>query len=349
MIRMVDLAARHHDVAEDTEAAVLSVLRGGHYVGGPVVREVEVLAARWFGRNQGVGVASGTDALMLALLACGVRPSHHVLVPALTFFATAGAVASIGAVPVICDVREDGLLDPDTEPTPHTKAVIPVHLFGNHCPQPRCEAVIIDDAAQAVGSLPPASYGALTAISTYPTKTWGAAGHGGFVVGDDAELVSRLRLLSCHGASGSHHHDSIDGCVGRNSRLDALQAAVLLAHAPRVMDRVQRRRAMAVRYDNGLPSTYRPLARSDGSSVHQYVIRTPQRDRVQAHLRERGIDTAVYYPTPLGRQPALAHAVRRPTPVADALCAELLALPVHAGMSDADVDVVLDALRGAHA
>ncbi|MFT4624067.1 MAG: dTDP-4-amino-4,6-dideoxygalactose transaminase [Myxococcota bacterium] len=344
MIRMVDLVARHSEVAEAVEAGVLDVLRSGRWVGGPVVAEAEALAAAWLGRREAVGVNSGTDALVLALQAVGVRPGHEVVVPALTFFATAGAVCAVGAVPVIVDVREDGCMDPDAARaacTSRTAAILPVHLYGTRATAPDLGVPVVDDAAQAIGASPPASIGALTAVSTYPTKTWGAAGDGGFVVGDDVEAVRRL---ANHGIIGPSHHAMVNGVVGRNSRLDAVQAAVLLGHAPSLPARIARRRRLAARYDAQLPSTVRPLPRDEGSPVHQYVVRVADRARVQAALAERGIQTAVYYPRTLCDQPALAHAVRHATPVATALAREVLALPVHAGLEAEQVDRVCAAL-----
>lgn len=346
---MADTAARHREVAGSVEARVLDVLRSGRWVGGPVVAEVEAEAARLFGRAGAVGVNSGTDALMLALQAVGVRPGHEVIVPALTFFATAGAVCAVGAIPVVADVGEDGCLDPEAAKavrTPRTGALVTVHLFGTQAAAPDLGVPVVDDAAQAVGGTPPRAGGALTAISTYPTKTWGAAGDGGFVIGDDPELLRRVRRLANHGMDGvPHHHPAVEGVVGRNTRLDAMQAAVLLGHAPRIPARVARRQDIAARYDAALPAAMRPLPRDEGSPVHQYAVLSADRDRVRAALAEKGVETAVYYPTPLHRQPALAGNTAR-CPVADRLCRELFALPVHEGLDDDDVAVVLDALAG---
>lgn len=348
-IRMADPGARHREVADAVESRVLEVLRSGRWVGGPVVTEAEAEAARAFGRAGAVGVNSGTDALMLALQAVGVRPGDEVIVPALTFFATAGAVCGVGAVPVVVDVGDDGCIDPDAARaarTPRTRALVTVHLFGTMAAAPDLGVPVVDDAAQAVGGLPPRARGALTAISTYPTKTWGAAGDGGFVIGDDPELLGRVRRLANHGMDGvPHHHPSVEGVVGRNTRLDAVQAAVLLGHAPRVPDRVARRRAIAARYDAALPPLLRPLPRDEGSPVHQYAVLAADRDRVRSALAELGIETAIYYPTPLHLQPALAARAAR-CPVAERLCGELLAVPVHEGLDDADVGRVVDALAG---
>jgi dTDP-4-amino-4,6-dideoxygalactose transaminase len=347
-VPFVDLAARHAEAAEAVEAAVLSVLRSGRWIGGPVVAEAEALAARWLGRAGAVGVGSGTDALILALQALGVGPGDEVIVPALTFFATAGAVAAVGAVPAIADVGEDGLLDPASAASlvnGRTRAIIPVHLFGSVAPPLELGVPVLDDSAQAIGASPRTS-GVLVALSAYPTKTWGGAGDGGFVAGDDPELLDRVRRLGNHGAVEVHHHHRIGGHTGRASRLDALQAAVLVGHASVLEVRLARRRELAARYDAGLPPGIRPLPRSPGSAVQQYCVLVPDRDRVARELAANGIATATYYPRPLSQQPALSGAPSAPVPVAERLCAELLALPIHdLGPDGAEaVDRVLEAL-----
>lgn len=343
-VAMVDLAARHASVGEEVERRVIEVLRGGAYVGGATVAAAEAAAAGFFGREAGVGVASGTDAIMLALQALGLRVGEEVIVPALSFFATAGAVAAIGLVPVIADVRADGLIDPEAVAavmSGRTRAIIPVHLFGNQAPLLDFGVPVVDDAAQAVGAGPGCSVGVLTALSVYPTKTWGAAGEGGFVLGERGELLERVRALGNHGGS-ARGYDTVAGWGGRNSRLDALQAAVLLGHAPAIAGRVARRRALAARYDAGVPSSVRPLARSPGSAVHQYVVLVERRDAVRRVLVERGIESRVYYERPLHQEPALLG--RGYAPNAEHLSARMLALPLRSSMSEEDVDAVLAAL-----
>jgi dTDP-4-amino-4,6-dideoxygalactose transaminase len=349
-IPFVDLAARHAAVASAVESGVLEVLRSGRWVGGPAVEQAEQLAARWLGRKGAVGVASGTDALILALLARGIGPGHEVIVPALTFVATAGAVLATGAQVVLADVGEDGLIDVASARGlvgPDTRAVIPVHLFGNVAARPELGLDIIDDAAQAIGadraSLAEGA-GALTALSTYPTKTWGSAGDGGFVAGDDEELLAAVRRLGNHGAVEPNHYDRVGSRAGRNSRLDAVQAAVLVGHAGVLEQRIEKRRALAARYDRSLPPSVRPLPRTRGSAVQLYCVRVAERDRVMSALLARGIGCAVYYPKPLHHQPLLREARRAELPVAERLCAELLALPV-ADVDEPQVDEVLAALQ----
>jgi dTDP-4-amino-4,6-dideoxygalactose transaminase len=347
-VPMVDLEMRHLEVADEVERRVRDVLRSGRYVGGPVVAEVEAFAARLCERTSAVATSSGTDALALALTALGVGPGDEVIVPALTFFATAGAVALAGAQPVVVDVREDGLLDPDAASkalTNKTRATIPVHLFGSPAPDPNLDVPVLDDAAQAAGLGRRGSFGTLTALSTYPTKTWGGAGHGGFVVGDDPELLDRVRSLGRHGADDADRHHSVAGRIGRNASMNAVQAAVLLVHGQQLTRRIERRRTLARRYDSGLPTGLRPLPRGPGCTLQQYCVMAEDRAAVTAALDKARIGWRVYYPRPLSQQPALQQAVLHPTPTAAWLCDRLLALPCHGGMSDQDADRVLEALH----
>lgn len=344
---MADLAARHLRVAPDVERRVLEVLRSGRYVGGPVVTEAERRLASVFGYAHGVGVNSGTDALSHALMAMGIQPGDEVIVPAVTFFATAEAVGRIGAIPVVADVREDlPLLDPATLPiTPRTRAVIAVHLFGEACSLPALPVPVLDDVAQAVGASPPARTGAVGAASFYPTKTLGAAGDGGIVLADDPAIADAARKLASHGMPAPYVHDRVHGYFGANSRLDAVQAAVLLGHLPDLAARLARRRAIAAAYDAGLPDDVRPLARGPGHPVHHYVVRTVRREALAAALAAAEIETAVYYRRPLSDEPALAGILAAPAPNAARYCAEALALPVHECLTDDDVNRVLDAIR----
>lgn len=344
---MADLAARHRRAADRVEAAVLGVLRSGHYVGGPLVARLEAEVSALFGRRYAVGVGSGTDALVLALRALGVGPGDEVVVPAVTFFATAGAVLVLGARPVVVDVLPDRpLMDPDAARRAvgrRTRAVVPVHLFGAAAPHPDVPVPVLDDAAQAAGGTPPRGQGEAVALSFYPTKVLGGAGEGGMVLTDDAGLAERVRRLGNHGLAGPHLHERVGGAVGINSRLDAIQAAVLLEGVKDLAARVARRRAIAERYDAAFGDLAVP--RDPGSPVSAYVIRHPRRDALAGALAARGIDSAVYYPRPLGAQPALGRSA--PAPNAERFCREALALPCHAAMDDEAVAAVIAAVREA--
>jgi dTDP-4-amino-4,6-dideoxygalactose transaminase len=345
---MVDLVSRHARVAEALEPQLLEWIRSGRYIGGEWVSQCERRVSRAFGRKEGVGVANGTDALVLSLRALGIGPGDEVIVPALSFFATAGAVLLVGARPVVVDILPDRpLLDPSAAAaaiSKRTRAVIAVHLFGGRCPDPALDLPVIEDSAQAIGQDPPVRLGCLTAVSFYPTKTLGGAGDGGLVATDDSELAGRLRALGNHGhvAGEAHLHESAAGAPCGNSRLDAVQALILCAHLDDVKPRIGRRRALARSYDAVLPPTIRNVPRELGHPVHQYVVRCNQRSALQRHLDEHGIDTAIYYPRSLAAQPALAP--QGPTPIADQWAAELLALPCHIGVEQVDALRIQSAL-----
>ncbi len=346
---MADPAGRHQRVAAKVEAGVLEVLRSGRYVGGPVVDEARRRLAAEFGWAYGATTNSGTDALIYALLALGVGPGDEVIVPAVTFFATAGAVARVGAVPVVADVREDlPLIDASRLPLrARTKAVIAVHLFGEPCPLPGLPVPVVDDLAQTAGATPAPKNGTIGAVSFYPTKTLGAAGDAGIVLTDDPETEQALLRLTHHGMPSPYVHERVRGAVGANSRMDAIQAAVLLAHLDDLPARVVTRRANAARYDAQLPAWVRRLPRHASHAVHQYVVRVPARDGVRQRLAAAGVECAYFYPASLAAQPALVGFPHDPTPRADTFCTEALALPVHEGVSLDEVSYICAQLGAA--
>jgi UDP-2-acetamido-2-deoxy-ribo-hexuluronate aminotransferase len=336
---MADLRARHARVADAVERGVLEVLRGGRYIGGPVVDEAERRLAQLFDRPHAVGVNSGTDALYYALVAAGVRPADRVVVPGVTFFATAESVLRTGATLLVADIREDV---PVLGPVPDAEFVVAVHLFGEAC-LPETGAFIVDDAAQAAGADPPPRAGPVAGVSLYPSKTLGVAGDGGMVLADTEALAGAARRAANHGMPEPHVHDRVHGHVGGNSRLDAVQAAVLLAHLDDLPMRVARRREIARVYDVELPGALARVPRGAGHPVHHYNVRVDARDQLADHLRARGVETAVYYPRPVGAQAAVQGHFS--TPNADGWCATALALPVHECLTDAEVEAVIAACR----
>ena len=277
-------------------------------------------------------------------MAMGVGPGDLVGVPAVTFFATAEAVVRVGATPVVVDVRADApLLDAAVLPS-GLRVVIAVHLFGEPCGL-EIDVPVLDDSAQVAGAPTPIRTGNVAAASFYPTKTLGAAGDGGIVLADDPEVAAAARKLASHGMPRAYLHERVNGHVGANCRLDAVQAAVLLGHLPDLAARVVRRRAIAARYDAELPEQVRRLPRATHNPVHQYVVRVPERDTLAARLREAGVETAIYYPIPVSAQPALAGLSHPPTPNADTFCREALALPVQECLTDDEVDTVIALVR----
>jgi len=345
-VRLVDLAARDAPCAPAARAAVASLLGSGRYVGGPALAAFESDLAARHRVPAAVGVGSGTDALMLALQAVGVGPGDEVVVPAVSFYATAGAVRALGALPVVVDVLPDRpLLDPGAAAEAvgaRTRAVVPVHLYGDQAPAPEVPVPVVEDGAQAV-SRPPV--GALMTLSFYPSKILGAAGDGGAVLCRDPVLAERVRSLGFHGRAADGGFHSVGGAPPRNCRLDAVQAAWLRCMLPDLDRRVSRRRAIAARYDAALGLGVVP--RDPDSPVSVYAVRHPQRDAFAQRLAGAGIETRVYYPRSLGAEPALADLPRRATPHADRFCAETLALPCHAGMTESEVERVIHAARAA--
>ncbi len=340
---MADIAGRHAVRAEEIEARVLETLRSGRYIGGPQVEELETALAERLGTTWGLGCNSGTDALVLSLKALGIGQGDRVAVPAVSFFATASAVLLAGAEPVICDVLPDRpLLDP-TQVPPDVSAVVPVHLFGALCPTP--EGIpAVSDAAQVAGwghGRPP---GVLATLSFYPSKNLGAAGDAGMILGDDPALAEQLRLLRSHGESPRQVHRQL----GWNSRMDALQAAILLAYLDDLDPRVARRRQIAARYEQAL-GHLAPLPRDPKDAVHQFILRTEGRAALRRHLDAVGIETGVYYPLPLDAQPLFTGA-GEPSPGdsncphARRYCEMCLAIPCHSGLDDADVDRIITAV-----
>jgi len=347
VIQYLDMAARFARVAHAIEPALSETLYSGRYIGGSQVDAFTRAIADLFGKAHGVGVGCGTDAVTMAVQSLGIGPGDEVIVPAVSFFATAGGVLRAGAIPVVVDVLPDRpLLDPDAAAaarSPRTRAVMPVHLFGDCAPHPEIGIDVIDDAAQAVGASHAVGRGIAAAVSFYPTKILGALGEAGMVVTDDPEIAKHVRLLGSHGMHAPHDHHLTAGHMGGNSRLDAIQATMLLAQLPDLPIRIARRQSIAKQYDDALSGL--PIPRDPGSPVSVYVIRHPKRDALRKALHDHGVQTAIYYPTPMSQQPALAQFTHRPTPHADVFCQQAMALPCHEALSDEDVQGVIDAVR----
>lgn len=367
----VDLAAERAELGPALEEAALRVLRSGQYVLGPEVQALEQAFAELCGVRHAWGVASGTDALYWGLRALGVGPGCTVVTSAYTFFASAGAPALLGARVWLADVDpRTGLVTRDTleaalDSAPgEVRCALPVHLYGQLCDMralkelcdPRGIA-LLEDGAQAHGARRDGyacgQLGAAGTFSFYPTKNLGAAGEGGIVVTRDGETACRLMQMRDHGSSAKYVHTSI----GTNSRLAAMQAAVLRVKLPHLATWNERRRANAARYNAAFASTdaVQPLRCVDGAEhvYHQYVVRvrstdgtSAARDGVLAKLGERGIHAAVHYPTPVHLQEAARDWGYGPGdfPAAEALAREVLCLPVHPFLAEADVDRVAESV-----
>lgn len=353
-----DLTRQYASIREEIDEAVSRVIKSGRFVLGEEVESLESEVAAFCGAPHAVAVASGTDALHLVLRAVGVGPGDEVIVPAFTFIATVEVVVYCGATPVFADVEPDTLtISPDSVSeavTERTKAVIPVHLFGHPASMEELNVLasqrglaVIEDAAQAFG----ASYGGRKVgtlgragcFSFFPTKNLGAFGDGGMIVTEERDLAENVRQLRVHGASERYRHRM----VGYNSRLDALQAAVLRAKLPHVDSWNAARRSIAASYRaglEGLPGLECPRERDKAHHVyHQYTIRLSRRDDLGRWLARKGIGTAVYYPLPLPSQEAFAEVPGRKGPFSETERAsrEVISLPMFPELKEEEVKAVV--------
>jgi dTDP-4-amino-4,6-dideoxygalactose transaminase len=368
-VPFTDLGVMAGEVWPEIEQEYRACLLDGGYIGGPAVTAFERRWADYCGAGHAVGLASGTDALELSLLALGLGPGDEVIVPANTFIATAAAVVRAGATPRFADVSDDTLLMTSgtlaEAITPRTRAVIVVHLYGQVPDMTSLLATarqagiaMIEDAAQAHGAewagRRAGSFGEAACFSFYPAKNLGAFGDAGAVVTSRPELADQIRSLANHGRShGSSHYEH--DYIGTNSRLDALQAIVLSGKLARLDAWTERRIALASRYekllgngefsDAGLRLTATsPLARH---VYHLFVVRVAGREDVRAELAKRGIQTGVHYPVPCHQQPPLRRFAERPLPVAEQAAVEIVSLPMFPHMTDRQVDYVCESLAAA--
>lgn len=358
-VPFVDLGAQQAEVAETVRLGLDSVFERTAFIGGAEVAAFEREFATYVGTGHCVGVANGTDALELALRGLGVGRGDEVIVPANTFIATAEAVSAVGASPVLVDVDEEHLLiDPaavERAITDRTRAILPVHLFGQTAFVERLDfgIPILEDAAQSQGARrhgrPAGSLGRVAATSFYPGKNLGAAGDAGAVVTDDGELAERVRVLSAHGSPVKYVHD----VVGRNSRLDTVQAVVLQAKLTRLEKWNQLRREAAERYAGLLadvPGVRVPTSAPGNDDVwHLYVVRLGERDRVLAELDTAGIGAGIHYPTPIHLTAAYGGLGAGPGsfPVAERAASEILSLPMFPHLTLEQQEQVVAALRAA--
>jgi dTDP-4-amino-4,6-dideoxygalactose transaminase len=335
-------------------AEVVATLESGWLSPGPRVPAFEQAFAEYIGVPHAIAVNSCTAALHLALLAAGIGPGDEVVTTPLTFFATAGAAARLGARIVFADV-DDGTLTLDpvaalSATGERTRAIVPVHLFGHPARLPAGPCPIVEDAAQSLGGS--RTPGATAAVSFFPTKNLGALGDAGAVLTDDAELADRIALLRTQGARPKYHHLA----VGGNFRLDPLQAAVLRAKLPHLAGWNAARRRHADRYRAlfaaaRVPPELRLPAPHEHHVYHQFVIRAPRRDALRAHLAASGVGTEIYYPEPLHLQPCFADLGYRTGafPIAERACREVLALPIHPMLAPEAQRFVVDQIAAFYA
>lgn len=354
-VPLLDLTAQYGPLREKILAAIATVCDSQRFILGPEVDALERELGTALEVEHAIAVSSGTDALLAVLMALGIGPGDEVVTTTYSFFATAGCIVRVGATPVFVDVDPVTLnVDADAVRralSPRTKAIVPVHLFGLSADMDAINTIartagvpVIEDAAQAIGAryhgLPTGGLGAAGCFSFFPSKNLGAFGDGGLVTTNDAALASELRLLRNHGAEPRYVHARIGG----NFRLDALQAAILRVKAPHLATWTGARRRNADRYraligEFGLTGELELPVEPPGLThiYNQFVIRTPRRDAVRAHLTSRQVGTEVYYPVPFHRQPCFMHLGRTSDrfPVADQAAETSLALPIYAELTEA--------------
>lgn len=362
-VPLLDLNAQYLPLRTELLDAITRVCDSQRFIGGPEVEGLERELAAYLSTPHALGMSSGTDALVAALMALNIGPGDEVITPTYSFFATAGAVARLGATPVLVDVEPDTFnMSPAATAaaiTAKTKAIIPVHLFGQAADlQPILAAAasraipVIEDAAQAIGCVyrgkPVGSWGAIGCFSFFPSKNLGGFGDGGLVTSTNAELAHRLKLIRNHGMEPKYYHH----LVGANFRLDALQAAVLRVKLPYLAQWSAARRTNAARYRAafaaaGLSEVVLPVEAPERTHIYnQFVIRVPRRDSLRAHLDAAGIGTEVYYPVPFHLQHCFAGLGYRPGafPVAEAAALDALALPIYPELTEAQQAAVVDAI-----
>ena len=363
-VPLLDLLAQHETIKDDVLAAMHRVVESQAFILGDPVRELEGAVAELSQTRYAVGCASGTDALLLALKALDVGPGDEVITSPFTFFATAGTIHNVGATPVFVDIEPRTFnIAPDAVRAavgPNTKAVVPVDLFGQMAPVEQIQAAapglpVIEDAAQSIGARRRVSgqwrmAGEVATIGTFsffPSKNLGGYGDGGMMVTQDEALFKRLMRLRTHGSVRTYYHEE----VGFNSRLDALQAAVLHAKLPHLAGWSAARRRNAAFYDAALadvPEIVTPYVDPDNESIYnQYTLRVERRDELQAHLKARGIGAAVYYPLPLHLQPCFAYLGYEAgqCPVAEEAAGAVLSLPIYPELTTGQLDEVVGAVR----
>lgn len=361
MIPLVDLTAQYHSIKKEIDAAVLSTLESGYFILGPAVTKFEESIAAYLGVDFGVGLASGTDALALALRTLNIGAGDEAIIPAYTFFATAGAVMSVGAKPVFVDIDPRSYqIDVNKIKdaiTSKTKAIIPVHLYGHPAEMNPILAIareyglkVIEDNAQGFGAeylgKKTGSFGDIGCLSFFPTKNLGAFGDAGMVVTHDSALAERMRMLRTHGWKKKYYSEE----VGYNSRLDALQAAILQAKFPYVDSWNEKRREISMRYSEQLAPLGMavPVEHEWAKHVyHLYIIRSAKRNELQAFLKQKGIASDVYYPLP----PHLSVPCQKfgyaegDFPHAELASRETLALPLYPELTISQQDEVIAAVK----
>jgi dTDP-4-amino-4,6-dideoxygalactose transaminase len=358
---MVDVVGQYQRIKREVDEAVHRVLDSGQYILGKDVGEFECSVAGYLGVRYAVGCASGTDALLVAMMALGIGPGDEVITTPFTFVATTETIVLLGADPVYVDIDPGTFnIDPgkvERAITHKTKAILPVHLYGQATDMDpimdiaqRHDLKVIEDAAQAIGASykrkKVGSIGNVGCISFFPSKNLGSCGDAGMVVTNDSALGERMRMIVVHGSRKRYHHE----ILGLNSRLDTLQAAILKVKLQYLDEWNAARRRFAGRYDellNGAPVTTPRVSPSCEHIFHQYTIRAPKRDALSGYLKDKGIPHGIYYPIPLYRQKAYASIIdqRLNFPQTEQAANEVLSLPMHTELNDDQLQFITGTIK----
>ncbi|MBI5204184.1 MAG: DegT/DnrJ/EryC1/StrS family aminotransferase [Nitrospirae bacterium] len=361
MIPMVDLKKEFTEIKKEVFEMLTEILESSHYILGPKVSELEKKISDYHGVAAAIGVASGTDALHLSLDALGIGEGDEVITTPFTFFATAEAAIYTGATPVFVDAEPDTLnIDVnliEKKITKKTKAIIPVHIFGHPADMEEIKKLakkhnlkVIEDCAQAFGAAinnkKVGSFGDAGCFSFYPSKNLGAYGDGGMITLNDSVIANTIKKLRNHGSGGAYKH----GSVGFNSRLDEIQAGILLIKLKRIDDYNSKRRQNAALYNKFLSGKVKCPKEKNGCYhvYHQYTIMSPERDKIQNKLKDNGISSVVYYPIPLHLQEALSFLEYKEGdfPVAEKAAQEVLSLPMYPGLEEKTIKEIAEIING---
>lgn len=364
-VPLLDLKAQYHIIKPEIDVAIQQVVESQYFIMGPAVAELETRVAQYCGCTYGIGVSSGTDALLIALMALGIGANDEVIVPTYTFFATAGSVSRLGAKPVFVDMEPDTYnLNPgaiERSITARTKAIIPVHLFGQCADMEPILSIarkhnlkVIEDAAQAIGAeyqdKKAGSMGDAGCFSFFPSKNLGGFGDGGMVLTNNADLAEKIRVLRSHGSKPKYYHK----IVGGNFRLDTLQAAVLMVKLQYLDSWTAARQKNADDYDalfqnaGLLPARVQIPARKQTRHIfNQYVIRAERRDALQAYLKEKEVGAEIYYPVPMHLQECFAElgGKKGDCPAAEEAARTSLALPIYPELTPEQKKYVVNCIR----
>jgi dTDP-4-amino-4,6-dideoxygalactose transaminase len=354
---LLDLKLQYETIKGEIRQVVDEVLESGNYIMGPVVSEFEQSIAKYCGVKNAIGVANGTDALLLTLDALGIGPGDEVITSPFTFFASAEVISQVGAKPVFVDIEADtynmDVSKLEEAITDKTKAIIPIHIFGQPVDMDRINNIaekynlyVIEDACQAIGSTyqgkQAGSMGVAGCFSFFPTKNLGGYGDGGLIVTNDDELAKKIKILRVHGSNPKYHHSMI----GYNSRLDSIQAAMLNVKLKYIDEWNQKRREKAAYYDNALNELpiQLPVVKIGREAVyHLYIIQTQYRDELMEYLKEHGIDSGVYYPIPLHLQEVYKDLgyQKGDYPISETSSLGTMALPLYPELTQEDQDYVI--------